>query len=135
MRYFHSDKCKNNEYVIGELMVWDEVEGSGISTFELNRIFEVGVYGHKRCYILVEEYGFRELVLDRELNEYCTESLQYNRLLELYIKTSFKKIRQLEIGSNFEIERSNDDDYNMDEDEDNGSAGSEFSGKYSGYET
>ncbi|KAL3519352.1 hypothetical protein ACH5RR_017501 [Cinchona calisaya] len=96
MRCFHCGKCKNNEYVGEELTVSDEVEVSGITIFELDRIVEgVGVLVIRGTIVW---------------------------LLELYIETLFKKIRQLEIGSDFEDDNSNDDDYNMDEDKDNGSA-------------
>ncbi|KAL3516624.1 hypothetical protein ACH5RR_023526 [Cinchona calisaya] len=80
---------------------------------------------------------------DRELNEYYAESLQCDKLVELYIETFFKEIRQLEMGSNFEDHNRDDDDYyNREEDEDFGSdnshtsdsGGSEFSSKDSDYD-
>ncbi|KAL3502538.1 hypothetical protein ACH5RR_036987 [Cinchona calisaya] len=100
MRCCHWGKCKHEPsatYDGEEITVFDEVELSRISIFELDRMVEqAGVYGHKRYYMLIEDHGFRELTHSRELQEHCQDFLQVDKMVELYIEESFKEINVLQ---------------------------------------
>ncbi|XP_071916372.1 uncharacterized protein [Coffea arabica] len=148
MRCYIWGKCINGpdaHYEGGEICVFDYVEVTGISLFEMDRMLEneARVYGDKRYHILVEEYGFRRLWHDKELYAYCADYLDYGRRVDLYIEVSFAEILRLQMGYDYE-EDDYDDDYvleggiNGESEEHNGcnsdASSGEFSGKDSDYE-
>lgn len=54
-----------------EVRVFDNVEVELISVIDVDRTVEQAeAYGHKKCYLLVEEHGFRQLLRDREFHDY-----------------------------------------------------------------
>nr|XP_027099128.1 uncharacterized protein LOC113718418 [Coffea arabica] len=139
MRCYIWGKCINGHdahYEGGEICVFDYVEVTGISLFEMDRMLEneARAYGDKRCHILIEEYGFRRLWHDKELYGYCAEYLDYGRRVDLYIEGDVNDESEDNNGCNsdassgefsgkdsdYEMEEGDDDDY-----EDNGDIGSD----------
>ena len=134
-------KCETEpdvHYEGGELRVFDHVEVTGISLFEMDRMLEsqVGAIGDKKYHILIEEHGFRLLEHDRELHAYCVDQFEYGRVVELYIEVSFSELLASQWGSDID-----DEDFVLEDEYDEsdsqytlGSDSGEFSGKDSDYE-
>ena len=90
MRCYIWGKCINGpdaHYEGGEICVFDYVEVTRISLFEMDRMLEneARAYGDK-------EFGFRRLWHDKDLYSYYEDYLDYGRRVDLYIEVSFPEI-------------------------------------------